>query len=550
MLGQSTSGDLGESLDRLERFMRQERKLLLAIFLYAIVVGVFSLIIPLTVQELVNTFAFSVQPIMVVTLVTIMAGILVFVSVFRALQFYATEILERRIFVRISLALARKLPWFKEKDFRPEYVSRFFETVFMQRAISSLLVDLMNVIVGGFIGMTLLALYHPYFLVFDLFLLVSVGFIGFLGRGGLQATLTLSKAKYKTFHWFQVVANNINHFKVTNSTDLVLKKTDALASEYVWARDGRFRVLIRQFIGSLAVQVILHTGLLGTAGWLLSRGELTLGQLVAAEVIVATLLVNLDSVVKRMYAVFYFLTALTELDYLFTLPQDPKSMPLTLSIPRTNQYGVALSCSQINGLPAPWPIAKELNFAIGPGEKYALLCATESQKHIISRLISGMEVPSVGAVRYNEIDVRNINPEEINSLRGLVFSRELNLFEGTFAENITMGRTEIKAEDLLWAIHLVQLENEIEHLPEGLNTIIDSATKEFSSSQIVRILLARAIVGRPKLLILEGDLHEISNPIREQVITNLCSDQEPWTVVIVTTDFAIKTWVPNCLTLV
>ena len=119
---------------------------------------------PLTVQELVNTFAFSVQPIMVVTLVTIMAGILVFVSVFRALQFYATELLERRIFVRMSLALARKLPWFKEKDFRPEYVSRFFETIFMQRAISSLLVDLMNVIVGGFIGMMLLALYHPYFL--------------------------------------------------------------------------------------------------------------------------------------------------------------------------------------------------------------------------------------------------------------------------------------------------------------------------------------------------------------------------------------------------
>ena len=83
--------------------MRQERRIITAIFLYAVVVGVFSLIVPLTVQELVNTFAFSIQPIMVVTLVTIMAGILIFVSVFRALQFYATDLLERRIFVRITL---------------------------------------------------------------------------------------------------------------------------------------------------------------------------------------------------------------------------------------------------------------------------------------------------------------------------------------------------------------------------------------------------------------------------------------------------------------
>ena len=243
----------------------------------------------------------------------------------------------------------------------------------------------------------------------------------------------------------------MSHFKVTNSSELVLKKTDEFASEYIWARAGRFRVLIRQFIGSLAVQVFLHTGLLGTAGWLLSRGELTLGQLVAAEVIVATLLVNLDSVVKRMYTVFYFFTALTELDYLFKLPQDRRSLPLALSIPPTHQHGVSISCSQVNGLSAPWPIAKELNFEIGAGEKYALLCATETQGNTISRLISGMEPPPTGSIRYNDIDVRNIHTEEINALRGLVFSRELNLFEGTFAENITMGRTSIKAEDLLWA---------------------------------------------------------------------------------------------------
>ena len=101
---------LRESIDRLGSFMNRERSIIFSIFTYAIAVGVFSLIIPLTVQELVNTFAFSVSSVMVVTLVGIMAGILFFVGIFRVLQFYATDILERRIFVRVFLSFAEIFP--------------------------------------------------------------------------------------------------------------------------------------------------------------------------------------------------------------------------------------------------------------------------------------------------------------------------------------------------------------------------------------------------------------------------------------------------------
>ena len=283
---------LRENLERLGLFMRHERTLLWTIVTYAAAVGIFSLIIPITVQELVNTFAFSVSPVMVVTLVGIMAVILSFVGVFRVLQFYATDILERRVFVRVSLALAQVLPRFKEASFRTDSISRFFETVFMQRALANLFVDFTNVLVGGLIGMTLLALYHPFFLIFDVVLLGSALLIGFLGKGGLRTTLQMSEAKYDAFHWFQEVADNLLHFKDTKSSALVLQKTDEMVTAYVKARKSRFAVLVRQYIGSLTVQVVLHTGLLGTAGWLLSQGELTLGQLVAAEVIVASLLLS------------------------------------------------------------------------------------------------------------------------------------------------------------------------------------------------------------------------------------------------------------------
>lgn len=319
-----------DHLDRLGLFIRHERLLFVAILTYAVVVGIFSLIIPLTVQELVNTFAYTVSPVMLVTIIGIMAIILLFVGAFRILQFYATDILERRIFVRVTLALAQIASRIRKETSQSDAINHFFETVFLQRALSSLLVDFTNVLVGGLIGMTLLIFYHPYFIIFDFALLGSAVLIGVLGKGGVRTTLHMSEAKYDVFRWLQEATGHQHGFQATGD---LIKQADTLATEYIDARESRFRVLLRQYIGWLSLQVFLHTGLLGTAGWLLSQGELTLGQLVAAEVIVASLLLNLESVTKRTYIVFYFLSALTELDALFSLPENETAGIADTTIP-------------------------------------------------------------------------------------------------------------------------------------------------------------------------------------------------------------------------
>lgn len=539
-----------EVLQHVATFFRQERQILLTIIMYALAVGLFSLIIPLTVQELVNTFAFAIQPIMVVTLVSIMAGILLFVGIFKTLQFFATDLLERRIFVRFTLAFARTFPSIQETQFRSEYASRFFEIIFMQRAVAALLVDLTNVVVGGVIGMTLLALYHPYFLFFDLLLLLAVGFIGILGHGGLQATLHMSEAKYDTYHWFQEIADNLSHFKSSLSRDLILQKADSLAHTYVNTRQSRFRILVRQYIGSLLLQVILHTGLLGTAGWLMSQGQLTLGQLVAAEVIIATLLLNLESVIKRTYVIFYFLTALTEIHHIFSLPKDQRPTTQFVQLPATGSpQGLALSISHVRGLPPPWPPTLELNMDLAPSEKWAIVCVTESQRLTVSRLLAGLDHPPQGSIRYNGIDVRDLHPDDVNETRGLVLSRQMTLFESTLMENITLRRKNLATEDLLWVLELVGLQEEIEHIPDGLQGMVQYGGKNFSPSQTIQILLARALIARPKLVIIDGGLHEIFASRRESIMHAICDTKYPWTVVIVTTDSNIKNFVQHSIML-
>ena len=538
---------LRETLDRLGLFLKQERSLLLTILTYAVAVALFSLIIPLTVQELVNTFAFSVSPLMVVTIVSIMAGILLIVGIFRVLQFYATDILERRIFVRVTLAVARVLPRFNEATFPSDSISRFFETVFLQRALSSLVVDFTNVVIGGLIGMTLLALYHPYFVIFDLVLVGSMLLIAILGKGGLRTTLHMSEAKYEVFHWLQEVADNLLQFKATSSSEFIVNNADTLATQYVHARQSRFRVLLRQYIGSLLIQVVLHTGLLGTAGWLLSQGELTLGQLVAAEVIVASLLLKLDSVVKRTYVMYYFFTALTELDHLFSLPKDAIPQETDFTIPPSDSTGLHLTCSHMNWASESPLHQTTANFEALPGEKVALVCSTESVRHRVSLVLAGFHRPPTGVVRYNGLDLKTLSRDQLNAQRGIVFGRDLTLFERSVADNIIVGRPRLESQDVMWALKLTQLDQELEAMPDGLETMVTERGRDFTPSQRLRILLARAIITRPPLLILDGGMHEVPSHIREPLLFHLSSKDCPWTLVIVTTDPQVKVYVEKCV---
>ena len=228
--------------------------------------------------------------------------------------------------------MTQQLPHFRFQGFKPRFANYFTETVLMQRALSVLLVDLINVVVVGAVGMTILVFYHPYFLLFDALLLVGFNVIFFmLSHGGLRTTIDMSHAKYEVLHWVQEISYNLLHFKATDSQSLLMHRTDELVEKYVQSRRARFTVLLRQYVGSVAWQAVAHSGLLATAGWLLSIGQLTIGQLVAAEVVVSGLLINFDGVVKRMGHVYYFLTALAELDMFFSLPKDQNSA--TLSVP-------------------------------------------------------------------------------------------------------------------------------------------------------------------------------------------------------------------------
>ena len=517
--------------------LRLERRLLALVVSYSLAIGLFALIVPLTVQELTNTFAFAIQPVTIVTLAGVMIAALLFVGAFRSLQYYAVEVLERRLFARVAIGMAQQIPHLQVLGFKPRYANHFMETVFMQRALSVLLVDLINVVVGGAVGMTILVFYHPYFLLYNALLLAGFGIVFLLSHGGLKATIEMSHAKYDTLHWMQEISYNLLHFKATDSRAILMQRTDELVGKYVERRQTRFGILIRQYLGSVGWQAIAHGGLIATAAWLLSIGQLTLGQLVAAEVVVSGLLASFDEVVKRMGHIFYFMTGLSELDFVLSLPKDQESSGLSVPLPDPTVHGIRLTCKDLTvhhpGVPA---IFERFNVEVTPGEKIGIYASSTVAKTALARVLGGLEAPTNGLIRYNGVDLRHIDMSAINRCRGFMIDSQLTLFEGTIEDNIVLGRSYIPYSDVRWALRFAELEEDVDTLPQGLKTHIRAPGKILAPTHIMRILLARAVLARPQIMIFDGTLHNLQPVLRETLLRRLCSKDEPWSVIFVSND--------------
>jgi ABC-type bacteriocin/lantibiotic exporter with double-glycine peptidase domain len=546
---QTQAGLTWDTIARLFQVLRLERKILALNFSYALAIGLFSLIIPLTVQELVNTFAYAIQPIMIITLVSIMAVTMIFVGGLKVLQSLTVDILVQRLYARIAFALTKQLPRFKDELFSSSYVNYFNDAEFLARAIPVILIDLINVVVGGTVGMTLLVMYHPYFLVFNALLLTGfVSAIVILNRGALRIAMKLSDLHYDSLNWLQNIADNLLHFKATASTPLLIKKTDQVVYEYEAARKTRSDILHRQYKGSVVWQALGHSSLIGMAGWLLSIGQITLGQFVAAEVVVGTLMVNFDTVARRIYALFFIFTSLNNLSFLFSQPTDTEASKITVPLPDPTIHGVRLTCKDISfAYPGSEPVFQHFDMEVAPGEKVAIFSDTSTGKTTMAMVLAGLYAPTTGIIRYNGVDVRDLAMDSLNACRGLILDSRLSLFEGTLEENISLGRPGISYSDVQWALRFVEMEEEVDALPMGLGTPIQARGKAFTTSQILRILVARAIVARPQLLILDGTLHSMPPSLRETLLRRLCSKEEPWSVIFVSNDPSLKAHVDRRL---
>lgn len=527
------SGNLYPS-QRLFNWIRAEKRDLWAMVAYSIAIGLFTLAVPVATQAMVNTIAFGsvLQPVVLLGLVVLIA--LGFSSVLRSLRSWVVEVIQRRVFVRVTSDAVHRLLGVKIEAYDPghgpELVNRFFEVVTIQKSGSLLLVDGLTILMQTLVGLILLAVYHPLLLAFGVVILVSIVVILFpLGSGAVPTAILESKAKYSIAAWLEELARFPATFKSAAGTALAVRRADQLTTEYLRYRAQHFRVLFRQIIGSFALESLSSAVLLAAGGYLVIQRQLTLGQLVAAELILAVVVGSFSKFGKQLETYYDLLAAVDKLGYLTDLPMEasgPEAIPgggPALFEMRDAHFAHATGATILDGT----------NLRVEPGERVAITAPGGTGKSSLLDLIYGVRQPASGRLRIDGLDYRDIRLDSFRQQVQLV--RGAEVFQGTVRDNVSMGDPGLAPQDVRDALASAGLLEEILRLPDGLETPLTTGGLPLSHSQCLRLVLARAIVHRPRLLLIDEALdYLIETAGGEALCQRVFAPGNRWTAIVAT----------------
>ncbi len=518
---------------RLLALLAPERRDIAIVIAFAIGVGVLTLATPVAVQSLVNIVSFGglTQPLVV--LAVLLLGFLTLAGMLRAFKAYVVEIMQQRVFVRVVTDLGHRLPRAHVESFDrhhgPELVNRFFDVLTVQKVGATLLLDGVAVVLQATIGLLILAFYHPFLLAFDVVLIAGINFVLFvMGRGAVRTAIAESKAKYAVAASLEEVARNPLSFKHGGGPQLARHRADRLAVDYVAARRLHYRVVFRQIIGSLALQALAATALLTLGGWLVINGQLTLGQLVAAELIVSIVLASFAKLGQKVENFYDLLAAVDKLGQLLDLRLERGSGEMV----QLAAGGAELRLVDVSfAYPGKRPVLTDFNLTVAPGDTVVIIGRNGSGKSTLAELLYGLRAPTAGRIELDGIDLREINLESLRSQVAVI--KEVEVIDGTVGENVSMHRSEVSLADVRGALAAIGLLEDVRALPDGLNTVLNSTGAPLSAGQARRLMLARAIAGQPKLLVLDDFLDDLDEDARQQALRALMRPAgSPWTLVI------------------
>jgi putative ABC transport system ATP-binding protein len=510
------------------------------VVLFSIITGFLYLASPLAVDALVNNISFGgQQPVYLQSLLILAGVLLVFLlalAVVSTVQYFVVELIQQRIFVRLAADFSCRLPRLQygalERTQRPELVNKFLDVVTVQKSSAYLMLDGVNVVLATAIGLLVLAFYHPFLLAFDLVLIVGLVVVLIpMGRRGVDTSIQESYAKHAVAGWLEQVVMFPLLFKNASAAAFSRDRTDHLVDSYISARRAHFRILIRQILGLLGLEAIASAMLLALGGLLVLQGQLTLGQLVASELIVSAIVASIVRLGKHLENWYDSLAAIDKLGSVVDLPVEREGgqNPTRVQEPST------LEVEEVSfSYPGSRPLFENVNLSVRPGEHVAITGPIGSGAGTFLDLIYGLRSPSEGLIRVRGVDVRSWDLLKLRQEVALV--REPEFIDGTLAENMRMGGADLEDSEIQQMLDQVGLGKALSRLPDGLELRLRPGGRPLSDSQRILVALARVLASRPRLLMIDKVLDGLDAHESEAILSLLFSPGQPWTLVVATRD--------------
>ncbi|NBS17644.1 MAG: ABC transporter ATP-binding protein [Gammaproteobacteria bacterium] len=522
--------------EHLERLIRLESKDLFAVLAFALGAGVMALATPMAVQALVNSIAFGVLVQPLVVLILVLFGCLALNSVLNGLQIFVVEMIQRRLFVRLVSQISTTLlegrldhPLFKKGSDLANY---YFEVMTIQKTWSNLLLDGLSYGLQTLIGLILLAFYHPALLGFDALIIASLYVIfRVLGKEGIETAVTESEAKHAVASWLQELPRHPLATRYGHGKSWGLDRSNALTERYLERSKDHFKVLMKQQAAILGLYAVANSVLLGLGGWMVIERQLTLGQLVAAELIVSAMLSGLTRLGKTITSYYDLMAGMEKLTYLLDLPDEPQRN----ADPHHQDVLITIKFDQIvinideNESEKPLAIP---DLEIRAGEKCLFVCPDPGASVCLLQSISGHRQSIEGAISINGIDTRILGMAEFREQSFLVTKPEW--FQVSIIENIKMGNPSIGLGQVQEVLRVVGLDQTIQGLSGGARSNLTVTGAPLDYEQLGRLTLARAIAAQPRFLMVGPLIDSVAEPYLQDILDTLLGQDAPWSLVLVT----------------
>jgi ABC-type bacteriocin/lantibiotic exporter with double-glycine peptidase domain len=528
--------------ERLMSLLKTEKKDIKYIYFFAILIAIINLALPLGVQSIVGLISGGLlleSVIILIAMVIIATGLSGYLQI---QQLKMVEILLQRVFANVTFEFAWRLPKIKSeillKNYTPDMVNRFFDVLTIQKALPKILIDFTAAIIQISFGLLLLSFYHPIFIGFGIVLIVIIIIIFYTtGKKALETSIAESKYKYKVAYWLQEIGRNINAFKLAGNSNLPVQKADHLLSNYINYRNKHFKILLKQYASIVSFKTLITASLLILGSFLVVNRQINLGQFVAAELIIVLIINSVEKLISTIDVFYDLLTAFDKIGQVTDLETESNAGRELHDLAIDQQFQL-----KTNQLSYKYPgtknyILNNINFEINNGEHICITGFGDSGKTTLIKILAGMYSNYEGSISLNEVSLRDLN---IDAYRNIIGDNLLQdeIFEGTIEDNIMMGRNSIAFKEVIKALKIVGLTDFIAQLTDGLQSNLLSAGTNYPKSIIQKILLARSIVQKPKLLIIDDFFYNM-NQKENSLLLDYIFENKDWALIMVTSQDSI-----------
>ncbi|MEN8765697.1 MAG: ABC transporter ATP-binding protein [Wenyingzhuangia sp.] len=522
-------------LVRFWKLINPYKKSIRLIYYYAIISGVVNLSLPLGIQAIINYLQTGeLTTSWIVLVVFVLIGIATNGKI-QINQLRIVEDIQQSIFAKSAFEFAYRVPKIKQNNLdkvhAPELINRFFDVLTIQKGLPKILIDFSLSAFQIIFGLTLLTIYSSYFIILgiSLFLILFLIF-KITGPKGLKTSITESKYKYKLAGWLEEIAGNTKTFKILNKGNLHLDKTDDINLKYLKNREAHFKILIKQFMLFIGFKVWVAAALLVLGGYLVFNQQMNIGQFVASEIIIILIINSVEKITRIVETIYDVLTALDKIGFVTDLELDESSGNGKMI---SNDDGVSIDLVDVSFKYEEQDnyVFNNLSVSIKPKAKVWLKGNTGKGKSTLLNILARIQNIEEGNIFINGRPSDYYNLDSYQEEIGFI-SPYSGIFEGTIEENILVNR-EVATEDLDEVLEHLHLKSYLSNLSNGLKTQVFAKGRKMPKSIVQKIVLARYLVSKPSILLMEDPLQFIDDDEKKSIIDYVMDEKKSWTVIVV-----------------